>query len=257
VASTMNSIGTGFYLYGITTAEAAVPMQSSGVADGDVERVVEGPVAAIVTRVAVQKIHPERANLAAHNQILRDLADSQAVLPVAFGTIVDSEKGLRRAILRNGNILIDRLRLLQNKVETVLKVYWDTPNIYEYFMSTHAELQQMRDRFFGRGQKPSRNQSIELGELFAALLQQARERHTDRVTKALSPYCADIRTIDVGEEKLIMKLACLLEKDSVERWEEGVHEVARLFDNNYSFKYGNPSIPFNFADVDLELGGNS
>ena len=53
-----------------------------------------------------------------------------------------------------------------------------------------------------------------------------------------------------------MKLACLLEKDRIERWEEGAHEVARLFDNNYSFKYGNPSIPFNFADVDLELGEN-
>ena len=256
MASTMESVGTGFYLYGITTAEAALPMQSRGVAEGGVESVVEGPLAAIVTRVAVRNIRPERANLAAHNQVLRDLADRDAVLPVAFGTVVDSEQELRRAILRNSNNLIDRLRLLQDKVEVVLKVYWDTPNIYEYFMTTHAELQQMRDRLFASGRKPSRSQSIELGEMFAAMLQQARERHTSRVTDALSEFCAEIRTVNVGEEKMIMKLACLVEKDRVERWEEGVHEIARLFDNNYSFKYGNPSIPFNFTDVDLELGGN-
>jgi len=134
----------------------------------------------------------------------------------------------------------------------ILKVYWDTPNIFEYFVATHNELKRMRDRVFGRGRRPSRSQSIELGELFASLLQQARDRHTDRVTKALSHYCVDIHTIDSGEEKLILKAACLVEKGRVKRWEEGVEKVARLFDNNYCFKYGNPSIPYNFADVDLE-----
>ena len=207
MASTTNSIETGLYLYGITTAEGALPVRTPGVAGGSVERVVEGPLAAIVTRVAVHKIRPERSNLAAHNQILRDLADCQPVLPVAFGTIVDSEKGLRHVIRQNRKTLIDRLRLLQGKVEIVLKVYWDTANIFEYFVANHRELKKMRDRLFGGGRKPSRSQSIELGELFAFLLQQARERHTERVTDALSHYCVDVQAIDVGEEKLIMKLA--------------------------------------------------
>ena len=252
MASTINSIETGLYLYGITTAEDALPIQTIGVAGGSVERVVEGSVAAIVTRVSVNKIRPERSNLAAHNQILRDLADCQAVLPVAFGTIVDSENELRRTIGQNRKTQIDKLRLLQGKVEMVLKVYWDTPNIFEYFVTTHKELKRMRDRLFGGGRKPSRSQGIALGEVFASLIQQSRERHTDRVTKALSHYCVDIQTIDAGEEKLVMKLACLLEKNGVKQWEEGVEEAARLFDNNYCFKYGNPSIPYNFADVDLE-----
>ncbi|MBU4272699.1 MAG: GvpL/GvpF family gas vesicle protein [Planctomycetes bacterium] len=253
MASTINAIETGLYLYGITTAEGALPVRVSGVAGGSVERVVEGPVAAIVTRVAVQKMRPQRSNLAAHNQIIRDLADRQSVLPVAFGTIVDDEEGLRRVIRRNRESLIARLRLLQNKVEMILKVFWDTPNIFEYFVATHKELQQMRNRLFGGGRKPSRSQSIELGELFASLLQQTRERHAGRLTKALFHYCADIHAIDVGEEKLIVKLACLVEKDRVKRWEEGVKKAACEFDNNYCFKYGNPSLPYNFADVDLEL----
>lgn len=254
MASTTNSIETGLYLYGITMAEDAPPVKTLGVAGGSVERVVEGPVAAIVTRVSVSKIRPQRSNLAAHNQIVHGLADWQPVLPVAFGTIVDSEKGLRYIIRRNRKTLIDRLRLLEGKVEIVLKVYWDTPNIFEYFVTSHQELKRMRDRLFAGGRKPSRSQSIELGELFASQLQQARERHTDRVTKALAHYCADIQTIDSGEEKLIMKLACLLEKDRVKQWEEGLDKAARLFDSNYCFKYGNPSVPYNFAGVDLEPG---
>ena len=119
MASTTNAIETGLYFYGITTAEGALPVHTLGVAGGSVERVVEGPVAAIVTRVSVRKIRPERSNMAAHNQILRDLADCQPVLPVAFGTIVDSESGLRCTIRRNHGSLIDRLHLLQCKVEMI------------------------------------------------------------------------------------------------------------------------------------------
>ncbi len=253
VASTMNAIETGLYLYGITIAEGTLSVRTSGVAGGDVERVIEGPVAAFVTPVTVQKMRPQRSNLAAHNQIIRDLANRHPVLPVAFGTIVDDEEGLRRVIRRNSESLIARLRLLQNKVEMILKVYWDTPNIFEYFVATNKELQQMRNRLFGGDRSPSKGQSIELGELFASLLQQTRDRHADRLTKALFHYCADIHAIDGGEEKLVVKLACLVEKDRIKRWEEGVKKAAGEFDNNYCFKYGNPSVPYNFADVDLEL----
>lgn len=254
---TRNAIETGLYLYGITTAEGALPAETLGVAGGSVERVVEGPVAAIVTRLSVNQIRPERSNLAAHNRTLQGLANGQAVLPVAFGTIVDSERELRSTIRRNREPLVDKLRLLQDRVEMILKLYWDTPNIFEYFVTTHEELRKLRDRAFGGGRKPSRSQSIELGEVFASLLQQAREHHTDRVTKALSRYCVEIQNMDAGEEKLVVKLACLVEKGRVEQWEEGVQEAARLFDNNYCFKYGNPSIPYNFANVNLVAVGAS
>jgi hypothetical protein len=50
-----------------------------------------------------------------------------------------------------------------------------------------------------------------------------------------------------------MKLACLVQRDRLEEFKNGIEKVAKDFNNNYCFKYGNPSAPYNFADVDLEV----
>jgi hypothetical protein len=73
------------------------------------------------------------------------------------------------------------------------------------------------------------------------------------VKEALAPYCVEVCSIDPGEERMIRKLACLVEKDRQERWEDGVAQAAMLFDDHYRFDYNGPWPPYNFTDVDLQL----
>jgi hypothetical protein len=252
VTSTSAPSQTGLYLYGITVADHMLsPL--SGVGGADVEFVIEGGVAAVVSQLGVSRVRPQRTNLAAHHRILRDLAEQRPVLPVVFGTITGNEGELRRVLRRNQDALADLLDRLRDKVEMGLKVYWDLPNVFEYFVATHQELEAMRNRLFRPGRKPTVEEKVELGERFVSLLQQARERHTRRVQEALAAYCVDVRRIDPGEERMILKLACLVEKDRQERWEEGVRQAATLFDDHYRFDYNGPWPPYNFADVDLRL----
>jgi hypothetical protein len=294
VAITTNAVDeAGLYLYGITVAEGALPavggvcgchtrpsrrvgdprcptrrwgvcadatpaqraaVEVPGIENAEVEQVVEGSLAAIITRVTSRKICPQRSNLAAHHRVLRDLTGQRPILPVAFGTIADSQAQLREVLRRNHDVLLDQLKRLQGKVEMGLSVYWETPNIFEFFAATHGELKEMRDRLFRPGRKPTIEEKIGVGRLFESLLQQSRQRHTCQVVEALSPYCVEIRTIDPGEEKMIMKLACLVEKSRREQWEDGIEVVAQHFDNHYCFKYTGPWAPHNFADIDLKLG---
>ena len=243
---------TGLYLYGITVA-ARLMRPMSGVGGAAVELVVEGSAAAIVSPLGGGKVRPQRTNLAAHHRILHDLADERPVLPVVFGTITGSEEELRRVLHRNRDALASLLERLRGKVEMGLKVYWDLPNVFEYFVATHQELESMRNRLFRPGRTPTVEEKVELGERFVSLLRQARERHTRRVTEALTAYCVEVRGIDPGEERMILKLACLVEKERQEHWEEGVRQTAMLFDDHYRFDYNGPWPPYNFADVDLKL----
>ena len=255
MASTTSGIETGLhlYLYGITAARDAAPIRTPGVGQGEIQRVVVGSLAAVVTRTGARKIRPQRANLAAHNQILKDLTDRQAVLPAVFGTVVREESQLRDVLRANHGVLLDRLGALEGKVEMSLKVYWETANIFEFFVATHQELKRMRDRLFRKGRSPSIGEKIELGKLFESLLHQARQRHADRVTQALAPYCAETCEVDAGDEKMIIKLACLVNKDQRQKWEDEVLVLADRFNDNYRFEYGGPWIPYDFAGVELDL----
>lgn len=243
---------TGLYLYGITLADGeARPV--SGVRGAEVETLVEGGLAAVVSRLDVGRIRPERANLAAHHRILREVAEERPVLPVVFGTITSGERALREVLRLNGDALTASLERVRGKVEMGLKVFWDLPNVFEYFVATHQELEAMRNRLFRPGRVPTVEERVELGELFVSLLRQARQRHTQRVKDTLAACSAEVRSIDPGDERMIMKLACLVDRNRQPPWEAGVRQAALLFDDQYRFEYNGPWPPYNFAHVDLEL----
>ncbi|MHB1035525.1 MAG: GvpL/GvpF family gas vesicle protein [Pirellulales bacterium] len=253
MTGTTTASATALYLYGITLAGGGAAGGGAGVCETEVEPLVEGRLAAIVSRLADRKLRAQRSNLAAHHRVLRDLAERQPVLPAVFGTIAGGEEDLRGILRRNHDRLAARLNQLRDTVEMTLKVFWEPSNIFEYFVATHEELKAMRNRLFRPGRTPTLDEKIALGRLFESLLTKSRERHTRRVIDAMSPYSVETRSIDPGNERMIMKLACLVHRDMQRVWEEGVQEAAGLFDNNYRFDYSGPWPTYNFADIDLEL----
>ncbi len=252
-ASTLNAVETGCYVYGIIDARDGLDVSMPGIDDGEIETVEVEGVAAVVTRVRRRKIRPQRANLAVHHKLLLALTQRQPVVPCAFGMIASNEEELREILLANSGKLLRQLDRFRGKMEMSLSVYWNTSNIFEFFVTTNQELKQMRDRVFRPGREPSMDERLELGELFESLLRQNRERHTRQVIDMLTPYCAEIRAVDPGTEQMIMKLVCLVPKDGHDRFEEGIQEAARKFDDHYCFKYGGPWAPFDFVDVALDL----
>jgi hypothetical protein len=251
--STLTAVETGLYVYGIIDAHEGLNLAVRGIDGGDIETIEADGVAAVVTRVRQSKIRPQRANLAAHNNLLRSLVEHQAVIPCAFGMIAASEEQLQGVLRTNHDKLRELLTQLRGKVEMSLSAYWNTSNIFEFFVGTNQELKEMRDRVFHPGRAPKLEDKLELGRTFEALLQQCRERHTQQVIDTLSPYCAEIRAVDPGSEQMIMKLVCLVAKDQQDRFELGIQQAARRFDDHYTFKYSGPWAPFDFVDVALDL----
>ena len=251
--STISAVEAGLYLYGIIDAQDGLDISMSGIEGGDIEAIETDGIAAVVTRVGCQKIRPQRANLAIHHKLLHELFQHQAIIPCAFGMVAASEDQLQEVLRANHAELQRQLAQLRGKVEMNVSVYWNTSNIFEFFVTTNHELKEMRDRAFRPGKEPSMEERLELGKLFESLLRQCRERHTQQVIDTLSPYCTKIHTVDPGQEQMIMKLVCLVQKEQQNRFEEGIQEAARRFDDHYCFKYSGPWVPFDFVDVTLNL----
>ena len=85
------------------------PCPAGGVAGAAVETLVEGRLAAVVSRIAPGRIRPQRANLAAHHRVLHELAEQAPVLPVVFGTVAGDEEQLRCLLQENHDALVQRL----------------------------------------------------------------------------------------------------------------------------------------------------
>ncbi len=244
----------GKYLYAIVPASAEESYGLSGIDGASVYIIANGRLAAVVSDVPNTKIRPERRHLAAQQAVLKGLlAATEAMLPMAFGIIADGPHAIKKILSRNREAFLAQLQRVAGMVEMGLRVSWDVPNIFEYFVNTHEELRAARDRFLRPQRIPSQEDKIELGRMFDRLLQEDREAHTEKVEESLSPHCQEIKRNKCRHEGEVMSLACLVPRQAQDRFENGVFAAAQLFDNHFTFDYNGPWAPHNFVDLELEL----
>ncbi len=244
--------GSGRYLYAIVDAAEHLASGDIGVNGATVYPVPQGPIVALVSDITEKRIRPERKNLVTHHAVVKRLMEETTVLPVAFGTIADSPKAVREILTKNTDTFVEQLALVRGRVEMGLRVNWDVPNIFEYFVKRHPELAELRDSVLGKQRGPTQEDKIELGRLFDRLLAQDRERHTEAVIDVLASHCADIKENRPREEREVMHLACLVERNAKKGFEDGVFEAAKLFDNSFAFDFNGPWAPHHFVSVALE-----
>jgi hypothetical protein len=241
------------YLYAVIADAQDRTYGDFGVDGRKVYSIPVGRVAAVVSDVSGEKIRPERSHLAAHQEVLKKLMAETTPLPMSFGILADSPQAVRKMLSRNQPALLEQLRRVAGKVELGLRVTWDVPNIFEYFVNTHPELRLARDRLLGGQREPSQEQKIEVGRMFDRLLSEDRDEYTDKVEGILAPHCSELEPKKCRNEREVMNLACLVERAAMPQFESSVFEAAKEFDNNFAFDYNGPWAPHNFVEIDLEL----
>lgn len=250
----MNSDRSGTYLYAIVSASEHVASQQIGFNGTSVYCISGGSVAAVVSDVPNKKIRPERQHLAAHQGVLKCLINEcNAVLPMSFGIIADDPDAVHSILARNQEALAKQLRYVAGKVEMGLRVTWDVPNIFEYFVNTHPELRAARDRFLGLQSQPTQDDKIHVGRMLENILQEDRETYTQKVETVLTGCCVAVKPNRCRNEYEVMNLACLVRRDAIAKFETGVLEAARFFDNNFNFDYNGPWPPYNFVTISLKV----
>jgi hypothetical protein len=241
------------YIYAIIDGLSDFKIGANGIDGRRPELISANGITCVVSENASDHLRPERRYLAVHRDILNWLmARSSAVLPVRFGTMADSESGVRALLSRNHADLVRQLGRVRGKVEMGLRVTWDVPNIFEFFVEHKPELRAERDRLFARRGETDRDERIELGRMFERLLEEERDAFTGGVEEVLTNCCAEIKHNQPRNEREVMNLACLIERDSQPQFETHVLEAAQRFDNNYAFDYNGPWSPHSFVELDLQ-----
>jgi hypothetical protein len=248
----------GRYVYGfIRTADAedrdygCIGLEHEG-QPGRVSTLRVDQVAAVVSDYpAREKILPVRKNLEPHHRVIREIMKTTTIIPMTFGHVAKNSAEVEKVLRDHRDEIAEELDRVDGKVEMGLKVQWDVDNIFEYFVGVDPEIADLRDELFGRSQAPSHSEKVELGRRFEQRLNQERDEQTDRVVEAFRPYFSELKVNPPKNEKTVMDLAFLVERERLKVFEEQVYQVAGTFPTQYLFDYGGPWAPFNFADLDL------
>ena len=242
------------YLYAIIRDAGNRSYGNIGIDGSGVYTLSDGQVSAVISDMgSCERIRPERRHIAAHQEVLKCLMEKETTsLPITFGTIAEGPREIKKILAMNRTAFMEQLQRVDGKVEMGLRVTWDVPNIFEYFVNTHEELRAARDTFLGTHREPSQEDKIEVGRMFDRLLQEDREEYAGRVEDVLMPSCFEIKRNPPKNEREVMNLASLVgRRESKTTFEAAIFEAARLFDNNFAFDFNGPWAPHNFVDIEL------
>jgi hypothetical protein len=243
----------GQYLYAIICSAQEQEWNIRGIDGNAVHNITDEWVSAVVSDISYPRIRPERRHLAAHRQVLKLLMEKTTLLPMRFGTIAENADEVRRVLSLNRERFLTQLEHVSGKVEMGLRVRWDVPNVFGYFVTREPELRRMRDRCFSGQGQPTEKEKIEIGQFFDRLINGEREACIRRVEEIIARCCAEIKSNPCRNEREVMNLACLVEHSASAEFEAAVVEAAQLFDDDFAFDYNGPWAPHNFVELNLEL----
>lgn len=242
------------YLYGFVDADASLEELPEGLHERQPRRLDGDRVSAVVSPIEITgKLRPRRRHLRAHQDVLARIFEQTDVLPAAFGTISGSPTAIREMLEEHESMLVGELDEVRGVEEWRVSVVIDRDDIFEYFVDQSAELREQRDRLYADGREPTRDEKIDLGQTFEQLLADRRAETVETVRAHLEESARRIDDEDPRNDETLAELACLVDPDAAEAFEEGVHEAADQFGDSLIFQLVGPDIPYSFVEIEVDF----
>jgi hypothetical protein len=244
---------TAVYVYGVLAAGARIPTPE-GVAGSKVRTVEHERVAALVSEVEGDSLAAPR-EVRAHWGVLQRASADATVLPVRFGTVLESDDAVRRQLLApNAERLAARLDELEGRLQLSVKGDYDEEQMLRDVVSSTPAIAELRRRLQTLPGDAGYYESIRLGEAVAVEVDRRREEYTGLALDRLAPLATAARREELGGVDAAFNLSFLVERDSIDDFSRAVGALEKELEGRVGIRYVGPLPPYSFAEMDLQAG---
>jgi Gas vesicle synthesis protein GvpL/GvpF len=247
---------TAVYVYGVAPAAEKVDVKAPGVeaSENGVRRTVHRELAALVSDVGGSQLVAARG-LRAHWRVLEDAVAKATVLPVRFGTVMENDGAVIDQFLApRHDRLVALLAELSGKVQLSVKAYYDEERLMRGVVGDSPAVVELMERVRQRPKAATYYDRIQLGELVAGEVEQARERDSAMVLGRLEPLAAAARREPPGTPDAAVNAAFLVERSRIDEFSEAVAQLADEVQARMRLRYLGPLPPYSFTEEQEAVG---
>jgi hypothetical protein len=173
----------------------------------------------------------------------------QSVLPVKFGTQLESADEARDLVSQNRTALREAFARMRGMTELEVAATWEIGHILQEIGRDPA-IVSAREAIEQRGD-PTPEDRIQLGRLVESHVELHRAAIRKVALDALEPLAMTTATHALLDERLVMNEAFLISTGDVPEFEERVHGLDALFDGQIDFRIVGPLPPYTFNTVEV------
>jgi hypothetical protein len=247
------------YIYCIARAQPLEKNGSSlfatpGIGGQDKVRLVTyDGLAAVVSDAPQEDCEVNRENLLAHQRVITQAMTRSDVLPVAFGTVAESDQQVQEQLLQGmADELHRALEEVQGCIELDLKVLWNEEQLFADIVAEDDDIRALRDSLVGQPPEATQYERIQLGERVAAAIQRKSEAEAASLLDALEPLTVETRVNDNLSDMMLLNAAFLVDKSQEQAFDAQVQALGEAQAGRLIFQYVGPLPPYNFVDLRLQ-----
>ncbi|HEV3378403.1 MAG TPA: GvpL/GvpF family gas vesicle protein [Thermoleophilaceae bacterium] len=247
---------TAVYVYGIAPAAEPTNVEAPGVGEehGGVRRIVHRELAALVSDVDEGPLVAARG-LRAHWRVLEEAVATATVLPVRFGTVMESDDAVVEQFLApRHDRLVALLAELSGKVQLSVKAFYDEEQLLRGVLESSPAVAKMRERVMGRPKAATYYDRIQLGEAVAGEVERARERDSAMMLGRLEPLAVAARLEPPGTPDAAVNAAFLVQRSRVDEFSEAVGRLGDEVQDRMRIRYLGPLPPYSFTEEQEAVG---
>jgi gas vesicle protein GvpL/GvpF len=237
------------YVYGVTASAAAPIPPIDGVDSAPLRTLGHAGLAALIS--PIHKTEFRAADVRAHWRVLEHVFEHATVLPVRFGTLMESEDEVRGRLLEpNEDRLVELLKAMDGLIQLNVRGRYDEESLLRDVLRETPALARLRERAQRSGAMADQ---VALGQQVERAIEQRRAQDAATVRDAL-----DVRAVTARDEQVrhpeAFNLAFLVARDSIDAFGEGVANVREELGERIEIRYVGPVPPFSFAETELGAG---
>lgn len=247
----------GRYIYCIIQANEPKSFGPYGIGEGfpELSTVNYQDLAAVVSPSLVIEYPVTRDYSMAHQRAIEAVMREQAILPVRFCTIAQTEEQIITQVLKaRYEEFKGLLAWIRDKQEISVKAHWlDMKAVFQEIAGETEELKAMKAQLAGRHPDAAYYDLIEAGRIVQQRVGEKREAEEQQLLTRLAPLAVDHRINRVYGETVVANLAFLLKNDTEEAFHQTVSSLQEELAGRTKLKYLTGAPPFNFVTIVIQL----
>ncbi|RLL42686.1 gas vesicle protein GvpF [Oceanobacillus piezotolerans] len=209
--------------------------------------------AMVAANVPMKIYHPVKENLMMHQDVIsRVMEQEEAVVPVSFGNVFNSEEDLI-ALTKSLYPQLEKLfPQIEGKIEVGLKVIgrkeWLSENINQ-----NEAVRNKKQVVQSKSEAAGYFDRIQLGEMAKDFFQSIQNKIRSEIHEELIPLTEAWHLNDPIGEKMLLNAAYLIDKGQEAAFDEKVNQLHDQWKDRVDFKYTGPWPAYNFINIKLKV----
>lgn len=252
------------YIYGILNSDTSVHLSipkdlllEEGESNGVYTIAYQG-ISALVRDSEMVDVTQMRKDVLArllvgHQTVIeRIMAAQDTIIPMRLGTNACDETEVRDILSQGYSLIKEVFARINNKIEIDLTAVWVDLALVIKEAGEEKEIKEFKEKLLSNPQGITADDQMKIGFMIKKELDKKRDHYACQIQEALKTVSPDFKVHEFMDDKMIVNIAFLIDKDKREDFYKEVEGLDVKFNEKANFRCVGPLPPYSFYTLEIK-----